>query len=76
MAWKDGFIRDVFPVLCGERPLTSVSCVSGITGVSGVNVGSAGEACACGRRRKDECCEVKETSTSTTPSQDAEVSTS
>jgi hypothetical protein len=52
-AWKDGFMKSVFPVLVGEvamSQLTSASA-SGAVGVA--------SNCECGGKRKKECCKEK-----------------
>ena len=73
MAWQDGFVRDVFPALQGDRPLTVIPVTSEDGALSAEEVKaeetSAG-ACACGKRSKQECCKgsVKGAVVSTTAS--------
>ena len=64
VAWKDGFIREVFPALCGERPLGEVARVAGEPAFP--------ESCVCGKKSKQECCKVpgEAATTATTVSQD------
>lgn len=58
-AWKTGFTRDVFPSLCGERPLTIISSVSGVSG----------GLCECGKQAKQECCKNEVAGVNGTPAE-------
>ncbi len=59
-AWKNGFVRDVFPALRGAVPLT------GLTGVSGASGGVSAELCGCRKKAKQECCKDQATTTDAT----------
>ena len=43
-AWKDGFVKRVFPVLVGEVAMSQLT---------------SGSSCECGGKRKKECCKEK-----------------
>lgn len=51
-SWKDGFVKNVFPVLLGE-----VAMMNQLTSASSA-VGE-GNSCECGGKRKKECCKEK-----------------
>lgn len=57
IAWKDGFMRDIFPALCGERPLSSV-CSSVECCQNPSTTGDPlqpQESCECGGKSKQDC---------------------
>ena len=70
-AWKNGFIRDVFPALCGESPLTGLSGVTGLGGIIGVS----NDSCECRKKAIQECCKGQVTTPTATVAQshDSEV---
>ena len=50
-AWKDGFVKEVFPVLLEEMAMSQLTSASSAMG--------DGSSCECGRKRKKECCKEK-----------------
>jgi hypothetical protein len=50
-AWKDGFVKSVFPVLLGEVAMNQLTLASSVV--------SEGGSCDCGGKRKKECCKKK-----------------
>lgn len=61
-SWKNGFVQDIFPVLCGERPLSSVGDEK------------PSSLCGCGREPKQDCCQATKTTTTQPQSQEDDVS--
>ena len=50
-AWKDGFVKSVFPVLLGEVAMNQLTSSSGST--------SREDSCECGGKRKKDCSKEK-----------------
>ena len=50
-AWKDGFVKKVFPVLVGEVAMIQLTLASSVMGKD--------SSCECGGKRKKECCKEK-----------------
>ena len=50
-AWKDGFVKNVLPVLLGEVAMSELTSASSAVG--------EGNSCECGGKRKKECCKEK-----------------
>ena len=48
-AWKDGFVKNVFPVLLGEVAMSQLTSAAS----------SEESSCECGGKRKKECCKEK-----------------
>ena len=72
-AWRDGFVKELFPALLGEKPLPVQW-----KGRCGEGEGEEKRSCECGKKPKQDCCKAAEKKASSLSSssqpQDGEVS--